>query len=153
MPMSVPVVMSPELSQRIRRENIITAIIFVVTAIVIILAAYAGTMLHDPWPQTVILVFGAVFLTWGIIGSLLSYSDGRTSLAYVVEIFLLAFGLYFLIIVGKPLGIVILGGSLVAGMVDWASNRRNWTHWNYVILGLVVLVMLIAAYTAGTWAL
>lgn len=154
MPVTVPIITNPEVSQRVRKENTISALILVETLVVIILAAYMGfVVMHESWPQGFILIFGAVFMDWGIVGSLLSYREGRTSLAYIIELVLLAFGLFFLVIVGKPVAVVILAGSLVAGIADWKTTRQRWDKWNYVILGLVVLVMLLAVYTAGAWAL
>jgi len=154
MPVIVPVITNPELAQRIRKENTIVAFILIETLAVIVLASYAGfVILHEPWPQGFFLVFGAVFMDWGIIGALLGYRERKVSPAYIIELVLLAFGLFFLIIVGKPVAVFILAGSLVAGIVDWKTNRQRWDKWNYVILGLAVLITLLAGYTSGAWAL
>lgn len=99
------------------------------------------------------LTFGMVMMDWAIVGAILGHKDGKVSLAHIVQLVLLAFGILAILLTGKVMATVLFGTSLIAAAIDWKTNRGNWDRWSTIVVGLTVLLFLLAAYVSGTWAL
>lgn len=154
MPLDVPIMTNQGLTEKDANEMHFLMVFVAQTLLVATVVAYAGfEIAHYPLPQTGMLTFGMVMMDWAIVGAILGHKDGKVSLAHIVQLVLLAFGILAILLTGKLLATVLFGASLIAAAIDWKTNRRNWDRWSTIVVGMTVLLFLLAAYVSGTWAL